>query len=374
MTQLQMRQQRWSAKFVVLLARSLISRMAVPSSSSWISGGSPVTGFTCSFVGFSRHWLNPLPTKLAKNEEAQVRSLPSVQRSQVLRLKAASSSLGLAQEHMSYNLKDVGEIDGGQDFFVEMKQRFLNFKKQKYIKESEYFQTIAEAQYPKFMVIACADSRVCPSNILGFQPGEAFMIRNVANLVPPLENGPSETNAALEFAVNTLEVSKDLYSRKKMNPLDILNCLSTCFSPSARLPMKSQIYCFQVENILVIGHSSCGGIQALMSMQDDADSRSFLRKWVVNAKAAKLKAEADAAHHSFDQQCRHCEKESVNRSLMNLLTYPWIQDRFRKELLCIHGGYYDFLNCTFEKWTLDLKGSSIEEGGTFSVKDQAFWC
>lgn len=58
-----------------------------------------------------------------------------------------------------------------------------------------------------------------------------------------------------------------------MNPLDILNCLSTCFSPSARLPMKSQIYCFQVENILVIGHSSCGGIQALMSMQDDADSR-----------------------------------------------------------------------------------------------------
>lgn len=50
-----------------------------------------------------------------------------------MRLKAASSSLGLAQEHMSYNLKDVGEIDGGQDFFVEMKQRFLNFKKQKYM-------------------------------------------------------------------------------------------------------------------------------------------------------------------------------------------------------------------------------------------------
>ncbi|XP_041021729.1 beta carbonic anhydrase 5, chloroplastic-like isoform X1 [Juglans microcarpa x Juglans regia] len=335
MTQLQMRQQRWSAKFVVLLARSVISRMAVPSSSSsWISGGSPVSGFTCSFVGFSRNLLNPLPTKLAKNVETQVRSLPSVQRSQVLRLKAASSSLGSAQEHMSYDLKDVSEIDGGQDLFVEMKQRFLNFKRQKYIKESEYFQTIAEAQYPKFMVIACADSRVCPSNVLGFQPGEAFMIRNVANLVPPLENGPSETNAALEFAVNTLEV----------------------------------------ENILVIGHSSCGGIQALMSMQDDADSKSFLHKWVVNAKAAKLRAEADAAHYSFDQQCRHCEKDSVNLSLMNLLTYPWIEDRFRKELLSIHGGYYDFLNCTFEKWTLDLKGSSIEEGGTFSVKDQAFWC
>lgn len=54
-------------------------------------------------------------------------------RSQVLRLKASSSSLGLAEEHMSYNLKHVGEIDGGQDLFVEMKQRFLNFKKQKYM-------------------------------------------------------------------------------------------------------------------------------------------------------------------------------------------------------------------------------------------------
>ncbi|MQK22544.1 carbonic anhydrase, partial [Escherichia coli] len=82
---------------------------------------------------------------------------------------------------------------------------------------------------PKFMVIACADSRVCPSNILGFQPGEVFMIRNIANLVPVMKNGPSECNAALEFAVTTL----------------------------------------QVENILVIGHSSCAGIETLMNMQED---------------------------------------------------------------------------------------------------------
>ncbi|KAI8030791.1 hypothetical protein LOK49_LG01G01200 [Camellia lanceoleosa] len=60
---------------------------------------------------------------------------------------------------------------------------------------------------PKFMVIAGADSRVCPSYIIGFQPGEAFVVRNVANLVPPFENGPTETNAALEFAVNSLEIT-----------------------------------------------------------------------------------------------------------------------------------------------------------------------
>ncbi|XP_040950184.1 beta carbonic anhydrase 5, chloroplastic isoform X2 [Gossypium hirsutum] len=164
------------------------------------------------------------------------------------------------------------------------------------------------------MVIACADSRVCPSTILGFRPGEAFMIRNVANLVPPLQKGPSETNAALEFAVKTL----------------------------------------QVENILIIGHSCCGGIQTLMSMQDNSDS-SFIKTWVTNGKNAKLTTESAANHLSFDQQCRLCEK-------------------VKKELLFVHGGYYDFLNCTFEKWTLDSKGGSDEEKGRFFVKDQQLWC
>lgn len=233
-------------------------------------------------------------------------------------------------------MQDVAKSCGGLDYFEEMKQRFLSFKKNKYFEELEHFQNLAKAQSPKFMVIACADSRVCPSYILGLQPGETFMIRNVANLVPPLENGPSETNAALEFAVNTLEV----------------------------------------QNILVIGHSDCGGIQALMRMQDDVDSRqSLTENWVVNAKVAKFRTKAYTAHLSFDQQCRHCEKESISRSILNLLTYPWIEERVRKELLFIHGGYYDLLNCTFEKWTLDYKGSKVdeEEVGRHSIKDHSFW-
>ncbi|XP_062097932.1 beta carbonic anhydrase 5, chloroplastic-like isoform X2 [Humulus lupulus] len=197
----------------------------------------------------------------------------------------------------------------------------------------EHYQRLAEVQVPKFMVIACADSRVCPSNILGFQPGEAFMIRNVANLVPPLENGPSETNAALEFAVNTLEV----------------------------------------ENILVIGHSRCGGIETLMSMQDELSS-SFIHKWITKAKFAKLKTRNVARSYSFDEQCRHCEKESVNRSLLNLLTYPWIEDRVKNNLVSIHGGYYDFLNCTFEKWILDVNNDSSNiDGAKYLFKDHEIW-
>ncbi|GAU43475.1 hypothetical protein TSUD_243970 [Trifolium subterraneum] len=184
------------------------------------------------------------------------------------------------------------------------------------------------------MVIACADSRVCPSNILGFQPGEVFMIRNIANLVPIMKNGPSECNAALQFAVTTL----------------------------------------QVENILVIGHSSCAGIEALMSMEEDTEPRNFIHNWVTNGKVAKLKTKATASHLSFDQQCRFCEKESINQSLLNLLSYPWIEDRVRKELLCIHGGYYNFSNCSFEKWTLDFKECNVnEESSSYVVKEKEFW-
>ncbi|CBI19256.3 beta carbonic anhydrase 5, chloroplastic isoform X5 [Vitis vinifera] len=307
---------------------------------SSVSFDSSVSGPTNSFMGL----LHKSPIfdsrkKLVRVGETHLGSLPSVKRNLVSRLEASSDSLGCGQHLMSNKMgnemESLDKTDQGLDFFEELKHRFLCFKKQKYLEEPEHFQALAKAQSPKFMVIACADSRVCPSNILGFQPGEAFMIRNVANLVPPVENGPSETNAALEFAVNTLEV----------------------------------------ENILVIGHSSCAGIETLVRMRDDVNSSSFVENWVANGKVAKLRTKAAAGHLGFYQQCKYCEKESINHSLLNLLTYPWIEDRERKGLLSIHGGYYDFLNCTFEKWTIDFKRSSIEkEGPKCLVKNRAFWC
>ncbi|XP_057724861.1 beta carbonic anhydrase 5, chloroplastic-like isoform X2 [Arachis stenosperma] len=235
------------------------------------------------------------------------------------------------KEKQSEN-KDT-EAGGDHELFGLMKQRFLSFKNHKYMKELEHFQALSKAQYPKFMVIACADSRVCPSNILGFQPGEAFMIRNIANLVPLMKNGPSECNAALEFAVTTLEV----------------------------------------ENILVIGHSSCAGIENLMKIQEDVES-SFINKWVTNGNVAKLRTKAATAHLSFAQQCRFCEKESINQSLLNMLSYPWIEDKVRSGLLSLHGGYYDFSSCMFEKWTLDFNGCTVnEESSSYAIKEQEFW-
>ncbi|OMO57624.1 Clathrin adaptor, mu subunit [Corchorus olitorius] len=229
-----------------------------------------VDSFHCSnsfsdhpVYNFPRKWLRSKALRLNDDvDDIQSGSSSSTtinRRAPVSPSEASNPSFGL-QEFAGFKVQNLNHSGGRLDLFDELKlkERFLSFKKHKYLEELEHFQTLKEAQSPKFMVIACADSRVCPSTILGFKPGEAFMIRNVANLVPPIENGPSETNAALEFAVKTLQ-------------------------------------------------------------------------------------------------------ESINRSLLNLLTYPWIKDRVKKGLLSVHGGYYDFLNCTFEKWTLDFKGNNRGE-------------
>nr|XP_028957806.1 beta carbonic anhydrase 5, chloroplastic isoform X4 [Malus domestica] len=128
-----------------------------------------------------------------------------------LTVKASRESLGITEQHKTNKLERVAETDDRSELFEDMKQRFVDFKKHKYMENLEHYQNLAKCQAPKFMVISCADSRVCPSTILGFQPGEAFVVRNIANLVPPFESGPSETNAALEFSVNFLK----LYCRSK---------------------------------------------------------------------------------------------------------------------------------------------------------------
>ncbi|KAL4282143.1 hypothetical protein GQ457_03G033920 [Hibiscus cannabinus] len=320
------------AWFIRFKARSLVAATTRPLRDALDSFHCSQPHFSDFSVGsFPRKWLRSKAMRLNEVDDIQSGSSSSPEidrRPSVSAFKASSIPLGVEE------FPHVNDPAEKLNLFDELKQRFLSFKKHRYLEEFEHFQALKEAQKPKFMVIACADSRVCPSTILGFRPGEAFMIRNVANLVPPLENGPSETNAALEFAVKTLEV----------------------------------------ENILIIGHSCCGGIQTLMSMRDNGDS-SFIKTWVTNGKIAKNRTESVANHLSFDQKCRLCEKESINRSLLNLLTYPWIEERVKKELLFVHGGYYDFLDCTFEKWTLDFKGSSDEERGRIQlVKDQQLWC
>ncbi|KAK4485772.1 hypothetical protein RD792_008418 [Penstemon davidsonii] len=193
---------------------------------------------------------------------------------------------------------------------------FNNFKKEKYEENLALFGELAKGQSPKFLVFACSDSRVCPSHILNFQPGEAFMVRNIANMVPPFDRTKySGVGAAIEYAVVHLKV----------------------------------------ENVLVIGHSCCGGIKGLMSIPDDGTTQSdFIEDWVNICKAAKAKVQAESKNLDFSEQCTQLEKEAINVSLGNLLTYPYVREAVVKNTLSLKGGHYDFVKGSFELWNLDF--------------------
>ncbi|KAF2316338.1 hypothetical protein GH714_041679 [Hevea brasiliensis] len=183
-------------------------------------------------------------------------------------------------------------------------------------KNPALYSELAKGQSPKFMVFACSDSRVCPSHVLDFQPGEAFVVRNVANMVPPYDKVKySGIGSALEYAVLHLKV----------------------------------------ENIVVIGHSACGGIKGLMTFPFDGKySTDFIEEWVSIGLPAKSKVLAEHGGTDLPQLCTHCEKEAVNVSLGNLLTYPFVRDGLVKKTLALKGGYYDFISGSFELWGLEF--------------------
>lgn len=199
------------------------------------------------------------------------------------------------------------------DALQRLESRFTKFKEELYVKKPELFKELAEGQSPEFMVFACADSRVCPSHVLGFQPGEAFTIRNIANMVPPYDPARySGVGAAIEYAVIHLKV----------------------------------------KSILVIGHSRCGGIKGLMSLPDDySTSTAFIEDWVKICLPARERVKKDHAHLPFAEQCTECEKVAVDVSLENLLTYPFVKEGIQNKTLSIIGGYYDFVAGKFESWT-----------------------
>ncbi|KAJ7570490.1 hypothetical protein O6H91_01G122000 [Diphasiastrum complanatum] len=258
-------------------------------------------------------------------DQAQEKILSKLKENSELRQIIAKKLVGIIEE-LEHSSKGAAELQDGAVLppSERIKQGFLQFKINNFLKKPDLWSKLAEGQSPKFMVIACSDSRVCPTEVLGFQPGEAFVVRNVANLVPTWEkSGYPGTSAALEYAVLYLKVS-------------------------------------QVENILVIGHSRCGGIKALMSQQDGAAPWSnFIESWIEIGQPARAHVKAANASADLDQLCSHCEKESVNLSLTNLLTFPWVKEAVSSQKLALHGGYFNFVEGSFEYWTLDAKTSDV---------------
>lgn len=226
---------------------------------------------------------------------------------------------GVAAAKIKQITSELKEETGKKSFdpVERIKSGFTHFKTEIYAKNPQLYGQLAKGQSPKFLVFACSDSRVCPSHILNFQPGEAFIVRNIANMVPPYDQTKySGIGAAIEYAVLHLKV----------------------------------------ESIVVIGHSCCGGIKGLMSLPDDGTTASdFIENWVKICLPAKAKVQAEHSSLSYEEQCHNCEKEAVNVSLGNLLTYPFVREAVIKKALDLKGSHYDFVKGSFELWNLDFK-------------------
>jgi carbonic anhydrase len=167
-------------------------------------------------------------------------------------------------------------------------------------------EQLAEKQNPEVAIISCCDSRVDPSILFDVEPGDIFVIRNVANLVPPFETKGDYhgTSAALEFAVT----------------------------------------CLKVKQIVVLGHANCGGIRALMEKDDSIKSDGFIDSWMQIAAPAKEKVLAQKNLDTLALRTDACEKTAVSYSLQNLMSYPWIQRQVETGKLDLVGSYYDLHN------------------------------
>ena len=179
------------------------------------------------------------------------------------------------------------------------------FRKGYWRRHQKRFSILArDGQSPSAMVIACADSRVAPEVIFDCAPGEIFVARNVSNLVPPYAPDAANhgTSAALEFAVTALEVG----------------------------------------TIVVLGHSRCGGIRALMQGPGGGQN-DFIASWMAIAGEARQRVcdAPDADGADFDTLCGRCEHESIRVSLANLMTFPWIRSRVEEGRLTLTGMHFN---------------------------------
>lgn len=178
-----------------------------------------------------------------------------------------------------------------------------SFRTNRYASEEQRYQKLAsKGQKPKVMIIACCDSRAAPETIFDAGPGELFVVRNVANLVPPY--APDEkhhsTSAALEFAIHGLGV----------------------------------------QHIVVMGHGKCGGIASVVTDFTPLTNSDFIGKWMSDVQdvASSVKVPEGTPVH---EHCKQVEHASVEHSLANLRTFPWIRSRIQSGELSIHGAWFD---------------------------------
>ena len=167
--------------------------------------------------------------------------------------------------------------------------------------QSRYRELSVRGQSPEVMVIGCCDSRVSPEVIFDAGPGELFVMRNIANLVPvyqPDENAHG-VSAALEFAVNVL----------------------------------------RVKHIVVLGHAQCGGIRAFVDKIEPLSPGDFIGKWMAMfIKPGEVVEQR--SHETMQKFVERIEKAAVFRSLENLMTFPFVRNAVERGTMQLHGAYF----------------------------------
>lgn len=196
---------------------------------------------------------------------------------------------------------------------AHLRDGYASFRTNRYEDESARYRKLAEGQRPTTLVIACCDSRAAPETVFDAGPGELFVLRNVANLVPPYQpDGEFHgTSAALEFAVMAL----------------------------------------RVQHVVVMGHGRCGGIAAAL---DDAfeplSPGDFIGRWVTLLEPALQSVAAEGALSPTARQKR-LERLSVANTLANLRSFPCVSGLEAKGRLALHGAWFDIAEG--ELWELD---------------------
>jgi carbonic anhydrase len=184
---------------------------------------------------------------------------------------------------------------------------YRRFRASTWQTERSRFEALSRlGQRPRALIIACSDSRTDPQMVFNARPGELFVVRNVANIVPPYgpDDHPHGVSSAIEFAVRSLKVRE----------------------------------------IVVLGHAMCGGIQALLNGAPREVS-DFVGQWVSIAEPARelaLKAPPE-------QQQQVCEHEAVRLSLANLMTFPWIKDAVEAGHITLYGCFFDIRSGVLER-------------------------
>ena len=193
---------------------------------------------------------------------------------------------------------------------------YRNFMSGRFTEQQKRYRALAETgQKPQTLVIACCDSRAAPETIFDSGPGELFVVRNVANLVPPYEPDGQfhATSAALEFAVQSLKVS----------------------------------------DVVVMGHGRCGGIKAALDPDSEPLSPGdFIGKWMGMLKPVAEQIQNTALLTTAERQ-RALERVSIRNSIANLRTFPCVRILEEKGRLKLHGAWFDI--STGELWVMDGK-------------------